>query len=296
MCHSKAFGTKGVGFGNAVVGEYETSTTRLSSPTSPSHRYLGTTPLRTHFKPTSPLSHDSFSGSVDRSGPSSPLSNPFGQLSFHDHPSQSPSPPKPRLSSDRRLLSDDDFDQPLSASSRPSSTKPTLSNLISRTTKASEANLPSLELAEPDHGHTSDQDDGFEAPIIPFPHIIIKSKPNPSFPSPSSPPPHSPLREESPSRPKWFPAPAPRHSLGSVIPLPTLTSSLEASLVRSQSIRTSKSSSTPSRWSVLNPVIKPSPSSGLDLGSHDGPKVCPRCLGTVYHAEQVLALGKKWHS
>ncbi|KAH9817065.1 hypothetical protein DFH28DRAFT_1124465 [Melampsora americana] len=51
-----------------------------------------------------------------------------------------------------------------------------------------------------------------------------------------------------------------------------------------------------SKWLVKTstPPAKGSPLI-LNASYQDGPKVCPRCSGTVYHSEQVLALGKKWH-
>lgn len=280
MCHSKAFGTKGVGYGNAVVGEYAA----VTSPTSATF--------------VSPLSH-SRTHSQDlkrRSGTASPLGATLGRLKLEDEK------PQAALKTDPRLLQDDDFDAP----SRPSASKP---QFASDTHPSSSENvnvsrrLPtphqtSVHTPEPASLH---EDDEFEpAPLSSFPTFVIKSRGLSSHIAQPDPPVSKESRP-TPSPPTWKAA-KPR-PVSSIARGPSLAPSFSARAffddkpalapkpARSASVRVS--GSVPARSWGTKPAGSPSV---LDLGSHDGPKLCPRCSTTVYHAEQVLALGKKWHS
>jgi hypothetical protein len=53
----------------------------------------------------------------------------------------------------------------------------------------------------------------------------------------------------------------------------------------------------PARAASSSPYnLRPTPTFPRPGFGADGPQRCPACSQTVYHAEQVLAIGKKWHS
>ncbi|EGG01842.1 uncharacterized protein MELLADRAFT_49983 [Melampsora larici-populina 98AG31] len=338
MCHSKAFGTKGVGYGNAVVGEYEMIPGRTLSPAPTSPRSPPSYQVAKPSAISSPSSHHSpasFSLDPDRSANfSSPPSDAFNRLSLHGN-SQHVSVGK-GLQKDKRLIKDDDFDAPMySPSLRPQTTtrdisppRPNNDHILgSEIDPTAKGHQPILkQVAETDDQDQSDSSD-FEPPAIPFPHIIVKSagslSRNSSVGTPARPEPteHQRFKQDRPissqtlqrsasttlvSPPNLPPRTSARllDQSGPPPPTPPKTSSVKSShqltsnfIGRSVSMRNPTSSSpSPSKWSIktASPPATGSPLV-LNLSSQDGPKVCPRCSGTVYHAEQVLALGKKWH-
>ncbi|KAH9820678.1 hypothetical protein DFH28DRAFT_884123 [Melampsora americana] len=335
MCHSKAFGTKGVGYGNAVVGEYEMSPGRTLSPGPTSPRSPPSYRLAKPSTLSSPLSHHSpasFSSGLDRSGDFSPTPiGAFNQLSLHSNPKRVPV--GKGLQKDKRLTQDDDFDAPIySPSLRPQTITGEISpshpsfdhTLDSEIEPTPVENQPIVEqVGETEDQPDSDSSSDFVPPPIPFPDIIVKSAGSSSRPLPTRPEPKedqsskqegpilSQTLQRSTSTSVVSPPNLPPRTSGRVLdqsgpppPTPPKPSSVKCSpqptsnfIGRSVSMRNPVSNyPSPSKWSIKTasaqstetPLI-------LNLSSHDGPKVCPRCSGTVYHAEQVLALGRKWH-
>ncbi|KAG0140834.1 hypothetical protein CROQUDRAFT_68989, partial [Cronartium quercuum f. sp. fusiforme G11] len=294
MCHFKAFGTKGVGYGNAVVGEYE-NPGHIASSISTTYRK----PTTEHSSITLLPSHHSPGNHSPHSGPSSPLSGSFSRLNLQDQ--------KPLLGGtaglriDPRLRRDDDFDVPFNSS--PSS-RPQISSYNDRSTQVS-SNQPSAvdqvqtpkspgQTLTPTLEDRHDETDDFEPPLTSFPQFVIKSK-GPALPSFHSPA-ERPIGTRTPSQPALAsPSPSllPKFNAREFFELPATDqnqdqTSAQVSRTMSMKVPGPKLGRALASKQIGSPAI-------LSLGSLDGPQLCPRCSSTVYHAEQVLALGKKWH-
>jgi len=217
-CHSKTFGTKGVGYGNAVVAEYSPRSPSCNHPTSPGT--LPTTQLSSppHLPFEEPACCSSPSIDVSGRAEEENLSVPF------DPPSQPPPPPPPMEQEQEQ-----DYE---TVSSELSS----LHISIKRRPTPSSQEQP----LEEEH---SEGRGGQARGLASSPPLLWASQPkrNPLTPPPKPPKPA-------------FPLPAARAA-----------------------------SSSP---------YNPRTTTAFSL---DGPQRCPACSQTVYHAEQVLAIGKKWH-
>lgn len=245
ICHPKCFGTKGVGYGNALVAEY---TPRISSPSSSKP----TTNLPNSFDPdpksTLTNSENQPSSFINHSHPPS---DPY--LDHHHHHSSQLDPPYATHMHDG-LASSDDTIRVQSVNHLKSDDNPPLQD---------DRNFPSPSQADP-VTPVADSDD-LEPPCLASLKIIVKPKPKPTgtatraLPDPGARPSTQVHRSPSTSNPPIIPR------------SPYLTPLLHRSTIHS--------SRTPPRV----------------ISTLDGPQRCPSCDQTVYHAEQVLAIGKKWH-
>ncbi|KAI8454793.1 hypothetical protein BY996DRAFT_4581504 [Phakopsora pachyrhizi] len=230
ICHSRAFGTRGVGFGNAVVDSTPKTNNTRTSPSSPSIQ----APIESNL-----LNH--------------PLSTGIG--SYNGSPSsivQKSTPPSyksycsPTGKGDPRI-------QEIEGEEEDSEFEPPLLNTLQITVKARPMLTPDKE--EEEEGDRS--------------NVSVKSLGQSPLPVMK---PMKNIKEASFSKELSLSV---ENGNEQVVESP--------SKVSDSIYRGYKSSNSPRKINVLSQF------------GNDGPKLCPRCSSTVYHAEQILALGKKWH-
>ncbi|MBW0504220.1 hypothetical protein O181_043935 [Austropuccinia psidii MF-1] len=300
LCHSKTFGTRGVGYGNAVVGEYTPRapfSSAPSSPTSPSKPSLISSPLNHSL-----LNQSKLSPLQSPSPNSSKLKTSNFYKNISPHSPTDITLRSSNVSADTYLISDkrwdrEDFEAPTKDSgSQFPSNQALLSDIHSVIKPVGDLLLS--EQRETNLEENNSQDD-FQPLSMSTPLIIVKPRSKSSAnvahthqSYPAAPKPMLTLPDELSQHPQ-----APFRVVARQSPISGLSSQFNSPLPPQLAPKP-----------VLKPPLKPA-----SLASHtayptsvsvmmnraqlgmDGPKICPRCSQTVYHAEQVLAIGKKWH-
>ncbi|CAH7681787.1 expressed protein [Phakopsora pachyrhizi] len=280
ICHSRAFGTRGVGFGNAVVDSTPKTNNTRTNPSSPSIQAPIESNLSNHPLSTGIGSYNgSPSSIVQKSTPPSYKSycSPTGKSQL-----QMPERKKFNLqeSTTTRLRGDPRI-QEIEGEEEDSEFEPPLLNTLQITVKARPMLTPdkvNRDYSTPDLGEQSN--DSFSiAPSINSvkeeeeegdrSNVSVKSLGQSPLPVMK---PMKNIKEASFSKELSLSV---ENGNEQVVESP--------SKVSDSIYRGYKSSNSPRKINVLSQF------------GNDGPKLCPRCSSTVYHAEQILALGKKWH-
>ncbi|KNZ64655.1 hypothetical protein VP01_1006g3 [Puccinia sorghi] len=139
----------------------------------------------------------------------------------------------------------------------------------------------------------------FEDSYCPSPPSIDSSRPKNLSVSLNPPSPQPPIHQQNSISPSELSS---LHIYIKSPPTPSSQPLEEENLLqeRGELSSTPLSSAPQPKKTSLTPPTKPSkPAFSVTAAqaafSLDGPQRCPACTQTVYHAEQVLAIGKKWH-